>query len=576
MLFLLFAFGVWAVAFRASSSQLRVEQARVLRDSRTTFSANGSADAMRLLQTGDPPTDPYSCKLAVTEDGQTRYVLLTFARIGPSRWTVTSARTDESDPTIDAPATFFTVPATPTALGATAVSNSQIDLSWNDVKFDNGYIIQRSPNGSTGWTQIATTAKNVTSYSNTGLSTYTAYYYRVCATNSAGNSGWSNTATTSTMDVVPTDPSGLSAVAASNTQINLTWTDNAGNETDYRIERSPDGSTGWTEVGVVAANATAFSDTGLTANTTYFYRVRGTNALGNSGYSNTANTATLPNAPTAPTGLNAVASSSTQIDLTWADVAGETGYKIERSPDDSTWTQIATPAANATSYSDSAGLTASTAYYYRICATNAGGDSSYSTSANATTLPNPPGAPTALNATGANSSTMSLTWTDNANNETGFKIERSPDNATWSQINTVGANVVSYTDATGLSPSTTYYYRIRAYNAGGDSAYSTVDPGTTTAIPAIPTGLTPTVMSNTSVQLTWTDNSNNETGFSIERCSGNGCTNFAPVGTVGAGVNTFQNTGLTRNTWYRYRVRAFNATDTSAYSNVIQVRTPVR
>jgi hypothetical protein len=96
--------------------------------------------------------------------------------------------------------------------------------------------------------------------------------------------------------------------------------------------------------------------------------------------------------------------------------------------------------------------------------------------------------------------------------------------------------------------------------------------------PAInaPSNLTGTVISSNQVNLSWTDNSNNETGFSVERCAGNGCLNFAQVATVGAGVNNYPNTGLTRNTWYRYRVRAFNATDTSTYSNVIQVRTPNR
>jgi hypothetical protein len=99
--------------------------------------------------------------------------------------------------------------------------------------------------------------------------------------------------------------------------------------------------------------------------------------------------------PDVPTGLSATAISTTEINLTWNDVAGETGYKLERKTGSGgTYAQISPPAQNATSYSDS-GLTASTTYYYRIRATNSAGDSDYSSEANATTLaPEDPPPPT--------------------------------------------------------------------------------------------------------------------------------------------------------------------------------------
>jgi hypothetical protein len=94
--------------------------------------------------------------------------------------------------------------------------------------------------------------------------------------------------------------------------------------------------------------------------------------------------------------------------------------------------------------------------------------------------------------------------------------------------------------------------------------------------PNAPTNLTGNAASTTQIFLSWTDNSNNEDGFSIERCTGNSCTNFAQVGSVGANSTGFPNSGLTKNTWYRYRVRAFNAFGNSAYSNIVQVKTPNR
>src|SRR5690606_41608904 len=60
----------------------------------------------------------------------------------------------------------------------------------------------------------------------------------------------------------------------SQTRIDLSWTDNSSDETNFRIERSPDGTSGWTEIATAAANATSYQNTGLTCGTPYYYRVR--------------------------------------------------------------------------------------------------------------------------------------------------------------------------------------------------------------------------------------------------------------------------------------------------------------
>src|SRR5207249_810171 len=136
---------------------------------------------------------------------------------------------------------------------------------------------------------------------------------------------------------------------------------------------------------------------------------------------------------------------------------------IERSTDGVNFTQITTVGENVTTFPDT-GLTPATIYYYRVKAYNSGSDSTPSNTANTITLPLPPSAPTSLTATAASSSQINLAWTDNANNETGLKIERSPDGVNFTQITTVGANVTTYPD-TGLAPTTHYYYRVRATNA---------------------------------------------------------------------------------------------------------------
>jgi hypothetical protein len=92
-------------------------------------------------------------------------------------------------------------------------------------------------------------------------------------------------------------------------------------------------------------------------------------------------------------------------------------------------------------------------------------------------------------------------------------------------------------------------------------------------VPAAPSSLTAATISRTQINLSWVDNSDNEAGFKIERCKNANCTNFVEVAQVGANVTTFANTGLTKNTTYNYRVRAFNAGGNSAYSNTASTRT---
>jgi len=90
---------------------------------------------------------------------------------------------------------------------------------------------------------------------------------------------------------------------------------------------------------------------------------------------------------------------------------------------------------------------------------------------------------------------------------------------------------------------------------------------------AAPTNLAATTVSSSQINLAWSNNSSNETGFKVERCTGATCTAFAQIATVGAGVTTFSNTGLTASTAYVYRVRAYNAGGDSGYSNTASATT---
>jgi hypothetical protein len=200
----------------------------------------------------------------------------------------------------DRETTARTPPAAPSGLMATAVSSSEISLSWTDTGTgESSFKVERASSPSGPWAQIATTATNVSNYLNAGLSASTTYYYKVRATNTAGNSAYSNTASAKTLAAaLPPAPSGLTATAASSSRINLSWTDNASNETGFKVERATSSSGPWTQIGTTGTNVASFADTSVTAATTYYYRVRATSATGDSGYSNTATATTQASAPT--------------------------------------------------------------------------------------------------------------------------------------------------------------------------------------------------------------------------------------------------------------------------------------
>ena len=291
-------------------------------------------------------------------------------------------------------------PSTPGALTATAVSSTQINLSWT-ASTDNvgvtGYLVERCQGaGCSSFAQVGTAPS--ASYSDTTVAAGTSYSYRVRATDAAGNlSQYSNTAsaTTPSPDTQPpSTPGALTATAVSSTQINLSWTastDNVG-VTGYLVERCQGaGCSTFAQVGT--SPSASYSDTTVAAGNSYSYRVRATDAAGNlSQYSNTAS-ATTPSPdtqpPSTPGALTATAVSGTQINLSWTastDNVGVTGYLVERCQGAgcSSFAQVGTSPSAA--YSDT-GLTAATGYTYRVRATDAAGNlSQYSNTSSTTTM----------------------------------------------------------------------------------------------------------------------------------------------------------------------------------------------
>src|SRR5712671_1623058 len=175
-----------------------------------------------------------------------------------------------------------------------------------------------------------------------------------------------------------------------------------------------------------------------------------------------------------------------------------------------------------------------------------------------------PSVPGNLVATAASSTQINVTWNASTDNVgvTGYQLDRCTGSGctTFAQIAT--PTTTSFND-TGRAPSTTYRYRVRARDAVPNwSAFSSIvtraTPADTTA-PSVPAGLTATPVSTTQINLSWGASTDNVavTGYQVDRCTGASCTSFAQIATPT--TTTFNDTGRTASTTYRYRVRARDA-----------------
>jgi parallel beta-helix repeat protein len=344
-------------------------------------------------------------------------------------------------------ATTAGLPLAPSNLSAQAVSSTEIHLTWQDNSNDeDGFNIERSPDGVSDWTLITIVDANTTEFSDSSLEPNTTYYYQVTAFNTVGTSPYSNIAFALTSD----------------------------QEVDYLYV-----ATGQVPVaGTVSGNYTdTYSDDGVYQ--TIAERESGGQPARRYSYLEHKWVFEIDAGIPATFYANVFASVSDDNDT----------FIFAYSEDDVNYTEMFTVISNTDNNTYLSYLLPGTQtgqIYIRVMDSDrTPGNRSLDTVYidllsihSQTQTGTPPEAPTDLSATAVSATEILLAWSDNSLNEMGFRLERSMDGNNWDVISTLPADSTSHLD-TNLSEETTYYYRIYAYNSSGNSDYSDVADSTT-------------------------------------------------------------------------------------------------
>ncbi|TGE31863.1 cell wall-binding repeat-containing protein [Desulfosporosinus sp. Sb-LF] len=366
----------------------------------------------------------------------------------------------------------------------------------------------------------------------------------------------------------PSTPTNLTATVASSNQIYLTWNP-VSSATYYYVYRAT--TTSGTYTNIASITTANYTDSSLSLNTTYCYKVLAVNSAGTSSDSSIvyATTTNSSGVPSTPTNLIATVASINQINLTWDPISSATYYYVYRSTSPyGTYSIVAVPTT--TNYTDP-NLSINTTYYYKVQAVGSVGTSSDSSIVYATTIVSNGAlsAPTNLIATVASSNQIYLIW-DPASYTTYYDVYRSTSpNGTYTII--AVPTTPNYTDS-NLSLNTTYYYKVQAVNSSGSSSFSSTVYATTAnsngALPA-PTTLTTTVANSNQMYLTWNPVSSAAYYYVYRATSpSNAYTNIATITTT-----NYTDFNLSQNTTYYYKVQAVNSSGLSSFSSIAYATT---
>jgi len=397
------------------------------------------------------------------------------------------------------------------------------------------------------------------------------FNYWITVYDKNGNYKISPTFTHLILDKKPEAPTNLTLNKITSTSYNLFWDDNSSNEDYYELWRK-DGVGGvYQKIATLSKNTISKNENVYSSSVNYFFKIRATNVYGNSKFSNEVSIANS-NIDGAPSNLVAQALGASRIQLNWKDnISGELGFRIQRALTESLdFVQIGIVAENVTEFVDE-NLSANTEYKYHVAAFTSSSQTNWSNLSYATTFNKDVPAPTGLVANfNMTVKAVELHWNDNTTLESGSIIERkSSAGDEYVDLAYTDQNVNSFFDY-NVENNKIYYYRVRYLaNEGFRTQPSNED---TAYVPQIP----PKAPSNLKIYeftagslygLTWTDNSDEETSFQIERRE-SGTNNFKYI-EISPNTTAYNDNVPSASNIYYYKIRSNRNGLYSAYSNEV-------
>jgi fibronectin type 3 domain-containing protein len=462
-------------------------------------------------------------------------------------------------------------PVAPASISIPSVDwpNSSVRVVWTAVEGADSYIVYRSGTADGEYIVISgTDGVADTWYTDTGLQRSTVYYYKVAARNADGTSGLSSYAYTELKEPLAA-PTGVSASALSENSIHVSW--NAVEEALYYIIYRSDAADG--EYVAVSEAGNAPSDTSFTDNiglrdlTTYYYKVQAFDFGGRSGDQSTSASAMTKGLPAAPLGVRASPLSENSIQVSWNAVEGAANYIVYRS-DTADGEYVAVSGADGvsdTSFAD-AGLQASASYYYKVAARSVYDETGDQSSSVSVTIAAPE-TPTGVSASAQSSTSIQVSWTAVSGASEYYVYRATSNDGEYSQIASTAS--ASYTN-TGLSSTTTYYYKVAAQNGIGTSAQSSSVSATTPApppsLPAAPLWVNAQAQYFNgvhSIEVSWSAVTG-ATRYYVYRSTSSGG-GYTQIGSTAS--TSYQDRGRSKGTRYYYKVAASNSAGTGSQSS---------